>query len=630
MRTVEIRHFHVCCGLGGGARGFNRGQARVGNFQAKFRCIGGVDSDPAGIADFTRRAGIKGTLLDLFSREQFIAFHGKEPPAGWREATAADIQRAAHGERPHIAFMSMPCKGFSGLLSETRSLSPKYQALNALALRGLWLTLEAWSDDPPEFILFENVPRIQTRGRELLTRIIGLLESYGYAARETTHDCGELGGLAQSRKRFLLVARHKEKVPPSLYQPTKRRLHAVGDVLGRLPMPGAEIAGAMHRLPALHWKTWVRLAFVEAGSDWRSLERLNVKDGVLSDYLIVPEMHGDVMGVTDWNEHSNTITGNARPGTGKFAVADPRINQSADYAQLGVRRWEEPTGTVSGQSTVGGGTHAVSDPRIKGVLFNHAYRIIRWDQSSPAVAGPGGAGGPAVADPRCTWSKDAHRNKRRVGEWDKPASTVTGSTRPGSGAACVADPRPPKRENYVAHKYRVTGFNESSGAVIGASGTGNGAFAVADPRPACIKRDGDNYLTGGHYGVVPWDRPANVVNGTANYDNGFHSVADPRLPEASERLVCVIRALDDTWHRPFTTLELAALQDLIDPEEFIVLHGGSDSAWRERIGNAVPSAAAEAIASVMGRALLMAWSGETFSLETEPVWVQPVAIALTV
>ncbi len=27
----EIRHFHLLCGLGGGARGFNRGSARVGD-----------------------------------------------------------------------------------------------------------------------------------------------------------------------------------------------------------------------------------------------------------------------------------------------------------------------------------------------------------------------------------------------------------------------------------------------------------------------------------------------------------------------------------------------------------------------------------------------------------------------
>lgn len=28
--NVEIRHLHLFCGLGGGARGFNRGQARAG------------------------------------------------------------------------------------------------------------------------------------------------------------------------------------------------------------------------------------------------------------------------------------------------------------------------------------------------------------------------------------------------------------------------------------------------------------------------------------------------------------------------------------------------------------------------------------------------------------------------
>ncbi|PTC36857.1 C-5 cytosine-specific DNA methylase [Pseudomonas paraeruginosa] len=87
---------------------------------------------------------------------------------------------------------------------------------------------------------------------------------------ETTHDCGELGGLAQSRKRFLLVARYVEKVPPFLYKPEKKSLRAVGDILGRMPLPGdIEAAGPMHRVPALQWKTWVRLALVRAGSDWR-------------------------------------------------------------------------------------------------------------------------------------------------------------------------------------------------------------------------------------------------------------------------------------------------------------------------------------------------------------------------
>lgn len=92
----------------------------------------------------------------------------------------------------------------------------------------------------------------------------------------------------------------------------------------------------------------------------------------------------------------------------------------------------------------------------------------------------------------------------------------------------------------------------------------------------------------------------------------------------------MIRALDGTWHRPFTTLELAALQSLVDPEEYLELDGLSDSDWRERIGNAVPPDAAEAIAGVMGTTLLLAWSGETFVLSAAPIWVRPVAVALSV
>lgn len=136
-KNVEIRHFHLFCGLGGGAAGFNNGEARVGSMQARFRCIGGVDVDPAGVRDFSKLAGVPGTVLDMFDRDQYTAFHGAEPPAHWREASIDDIRRAAGNERPHIVFLSAPCKGFSGLLSEGKSKTDKYQALNRLTLRGV-------------------------------------------------------------------------------------------------------------------------------------------------------------------------------------------------------------------------------------------------------------------------------------------------------------------------------------------------------------------------------------------------------------------------------------------------------------------------------------------------------------
>lgn len=646
----EIRVGHLCCGSGFGAKGFRKGNARVGNLVARFRNIGGIDVDPAGIRDFERFAGVKGTLLDLMSLEQYLAFHGVKPPAGWREATSADIQRAMGFERPHIWFVSAPCKGFSGLLSERTSLSPKYQALNGLTLRAVWLALEAFKDDPVEFFLFENVPRIATRGRALLDQIQALLAAYGYAFAETTHDCGELGELAQSRKRFLMVARHREKVPPFLYEPPKRRLRGVGEVLERLPMPGDERAGPMHRMPSLQWKTWLRLAFVEAGSDWRSLNRLKVEDGHLADFSIVPEecWRGGVLGVHRWEDTSGTIAGRNGATNGAFNVADPRAPEGAgQYGQYGVQRMEDHMGAVINVKSPGQGGFAVSDPRIPGPpRFNNVFRIVPWVGTSPAVAGPGGpAGGLAVADPRTGGTDATHTNKFAVGGWDEPSGAVIGTNRgPGSGAGCVADPRPTAgREG--SGKYRVTGFDEAAGSVIGASTTGQGAFAVADPRPRALNGEHrDGYSTQGHYGVVPWERPSGAVPAFAKNNNGPWSVADPRpaggeggaptiaLPGADEKLVAVITALDGTWHRPFTTLELAALQSLFDPEEWFgfEMDGTSDSAWRERIGNAVPPNAAAAVAGVMGRTLLLAWTGETFMLSSDPIWVQPITVALSV
>jgi site-specific DNA-cytosine methylase len=572
--------------------------------------------------------------------------------------------------------MSAPCKGFSGLLSSERSLSNKYQALNQLALRSVWLVLEAYKDDPPEFLLFENVPRIATRGRHLLEQIKSLLNNFGYASAPTTHCCGRLGGLAQKRHRFLLIARHIEKVPPFLYEPRQRPLRAVGDVLGKMMLPGDPAGGPMHKIPQLHWRTWVRLAFVEAGKDWRSLQRLQVEDGFLKDFAIArderwfndtlgvrswdepshtitgdarpskgafsvadpryeaEEYESSQFGVTDWKESANTITGQRSPGQGKYSVADPRIDGHEKSVQMGVRKWDQPAATVTASMWAGTGPNSVADPRVDGIRHNNVFRVVRWDETSPAVTGGTGptAGGLAVSDPRTSYGPNSHRNKLAVTPWERAANTVTGATQVQGGGLSVADPRPANGWE-GGGKYRVSQFDEPAGTVIAESHTGNGAFAVADPRPGLDRGHGDDFLTAGHYGVVHWNQPSGAVTANMGHDNGRGNVADPRLPLPTDRLVAVIRAYDGTWHRPFTTLELAALQSLYDPEEdagIFTLEGTSDSAWREHIGNAVPPATAQAIADVIGHTLLLAWSGETFALGSTPIWVRPIAIALSV
>lgn len=593
LRKHVLKHFHMCCGLGGGAKGFNRSKPIVGNLQADWQCLGGVDVDPAGLADFERLSGVKGTLIDLFTREQYIRFHGKEPPPDWREATPEDIRRAAGGQRPDAVFISSPCKGASGLLSETMSQTPRYQALNELTLRCIWLFCEAWADDPVPLLVFENVPRLASRGRHLLDQINSLLSSFGYAVAETTHDCGRIGNLAQSRKRFLLVGRHVEKVPPFLYEPEQKSLRAVGDILGRMPLAGdIEAAGPMHRVPALQWKTWVRLALVEAGKDWRSLNDLAIKDGYLRDFVIVPQAYAGYLGVNDWSGSVGTVAGKSNPTNGAFSVADPRAQAGAlQYQQYGVRRWQDTSGAVIGVKSPGQGTFSVADPRRAGSGFGK-YQVTPYTSSAGTV--------------------------------------IAGSTT-GQGAFAVQDPRYHNwHPGASSRKLNVVAITQTAGTVTGSQQVASGALSIADPRPGMRRSKGDAYLTGGHYGVVPWNGQAGAVSASAMHDNGRWSVADPRMPEPNVRLACVIESLDGTWHRPFTTLELAALQSLVDPEEQLELDGLSDQAWRERIGNAVPPAAAQAVADVMGTTLLLVAQGETFVLSSMPIWVRPIAVGLSV
>ena len=356
----------------------------------------------------------------------------------------------------------------------------------------------------------------------------------------------------------------------------------------------------MHRLPSLQWQTWVRLAFVEAGSDWRSLSRLNIVDGQLADFRIAPETtwRNGALGVTPWSEPTGTITANGRPAAGSFSVADPRrADGVAAFGQYGVNEWGATMQTVIGKAAVGAGNFSVADPRHGcPTKFSNVYSVVEWDRHAGAVTSSRDV---AIADPRAPAAMFHNAYKRTA--WSDPAQTITGQHTPSNGAGCVAD-----------------------------------------PRPGLHRAKGDDWAGAGHYGVVPWSDRTGAVSSAAGYDNGRWSVADPRepsllptddagtLPAAQDRLVACIRSMDGTWHRPFTTLELAAVQSIIDPEEYLELEGMSDATWRERIGNAVPPAAATAIADTMGRTLLLAWSGESFMLSAVPIWVRPLAIGLAV
>ena len=668
---VEFTEFHLFCGIGGGALGAASARATWLGCRGSIRTLGGIDFDPAACADFERFTGIPATCLDLFDREQYVAFHGKQPPREWREATPADVRRAASGIAPDIVFSSPPCKGFSGLLPSASAGSEKYQALNRLTTRAVRLTLEAFKDDPPAVFLIENVPRIRTRGAELLDEIKALLRAHGYRVTDSDHDCGEIGGLGQRRKRYLMIARNPKKLAPFIYQPPKRALKTIGDVIGPLALPDDPSLGPMHRLPRLKWLTWLRLALIPAGGDWRDLQKIQPEEYRIAH---VPR-GGGPWGVQDWNEPGATVTGSSSvKGSNAVAVADPRIDSGNSYFPRAyqVDSMAAPARTVTGGQTPSAGGISIADPRIKekGTNYNGApglYGVNGWNDPAKAVTGgmrvPCSNTPAAVADPRLPNSKGVYPNRFKVGRFDEPAACITGDTDVQCGAQSIADPRLKENENRhfnifrvqpmdeplttvtgtrfgsgsqaiadvrLGHDprpgvYRILRMDETAPTVVGAAsvGTSNGPQAVADHRLGCKPRGN----TKGPLGVQEWEKPGSTVFGSLDVHAGPAALADPRIPGNDERPdpPPVIVALDGTWHRPLTTLELLALQSF--PVRFangspVVLSGKSDSKWRERVGNAVPPDASRGIHEQILLALVQHHVGETYTLGTTPVWVR--------
>lgn len=609
MKT--FRAGFLFCGLGAGARGFLQARAHLGEDEATFVSVGGIDSDPEACADFRKLTGSPALCADV--------------------ATLAPSElRAAWGPTaPDCVFLSPPCKGLSGLLSAAQASQPEYERLNRLVFQGLFLLCETWPAGPPATIVLENVPRIVSRGRWLLHEAKSLLLRYGYRLHDSTHECGAIGGLAQKRRRYLLVARREDAVPAFIYKPPLHRIRGCGEVLGALPLPVAELgvaAGPMHALPKLSWLTWVRLALIPPGGDWRDLPGV-VQAGHQRRSVWARN------DVREWEQPARTVAGEGT--NGGFGVADPRLplgdtsNPNRHRNQMRVSDWEVATNTVTGSTRPGSGAPSVADPRIalaegRDVTRGGAYGVNDWSAPSPTITGMlrvTGSNTPAsVADPRVK-ETGAWRGSLGVTDWDEPSPTVRGKSIVRTSPASVADPRLAEAVKLGktadgAHTFAgrpglmgVNDWNEPTRAVTatGTVSSSNAAAAVADPR-------------NGRFGVIDWREAAGTVCGESYPTNGKFAVADPRATPAAPP---VIRSQWDCWHRPMSTLELATLQGLpamLDGAP-LVLEGKAVGRWRERIGNAVPVGAAKAIAESILLALLAGSLG-TWTLGGTGIWVR--------
>lgn len=563
---------HLFAGSGGCSLGFQR---------AGFRSLGSFDFDPAACRDLERLTGGPAFARDIAAMQ----------PAELLALT---------GGCPDVVVMSPPCKSFSGCMPAARAGEERYVDMSQLAVRGIFLALEAWAPKRPRIILLENVPRIASRGAALLAQVVALLQRSGYTTDQRTHDCGALGGLAQHRDRFLLVARHLETCTDVLRRPPPQRVRAVGEVLGPLPSPAADHGDPMHRLPLLSPLNWLRLAAIRAGKDWRDLPaeiRIGGEDLT---------RHSGILGVENFDDPAHTVTGNARVQGSRGAVADPRVGwDSATHGgrpdSWGVGTWSAPSLTVRAQQLVQTSRASIADPRLapRTGRQNGGFGVEADDAPAHAVLGEGTVRNTraSVADPRLGCKpRNGHYG---VMDGDQPSPTIIGHHQHDSAVGSVADPR-------LAHEPR--------------RGT-MGVVDLAAPAPTVRARHEVRQAPAAVVDERGWPMPTHEL-----VREGEDLVLYGPALDLTTRRACllVIRAPDGSWHRPLTDRELAVLQGFpIDCQ----LEGPSSSSRsggagrREHIGNAIPPPTAEAIGREVAATLRSnAVAGFLLGPDT---WVQP-------
>jgi site-specific DNA-cytosine methylase len=601
---VTFSVVHLFAGSGGCTLGFQR---------AGFCSLGSFDFDAKACRDLERLTTGRAFCRDLAAMQ----------PAELRALT---------GACPDVVVMSPPCKSFSGCMPAARAGEERYVDMSQLAVRGIFLALEAWAPEVPRIILLENVPRIQTRGAPLLAQVVALLHHYGYTTDQRTHDCGELGGLAQRRERFLLVARHMERCPDVLRKPPPQRVRTVGEVLGQLPSPAAAHGDEMHRLPLLSALNWLRLAAIRAGKDWRDLPaaiRLGGDDQA---------RHNGIYGVEDAAAPAHTVTANARPGATWGAVADPRVGwdpaaHGGRPDSFGVGSWSATSPTVRGRSDIQTSRGSVADPRLadRAARQNGGFGVEGFDAPAHAVLGEGSVRNTrvSVADPRL--GCEPRNGHYGVIDGDEPSPTIIGHHQHDCAPASVADPRLSYRsaERVAQADRRQAGRGHS----------GRGDFGVLDPAapaPTIRARHEVRQAPAAIVDARGWPVPTHQLVVGPDGSLTLYTLDGSGPPDLNSKRPCLMvietfidapKAERGTWHRPLTDRELATLQGFpIDCK----LEGPSSSSRsgagrREHIGNAIPPPTAEAIAREVV-ATLRSTSVAGFLVGGD-VWVQPEEVA---
>lgn len=314
-----------------------------------------------------------------------------------------------------------------------------------------------------------------------------------------------------------------------------------------------------------------------------------------------------------------TVTGQTEVQEGAPALSDPRaellaLGSAPRAGYAGVLGGEVPTPTINGSHDPLN-QHALSDPRAELLGFEHekfgdCMGVLDPEAPAPTVRGTSRVDNAptALSDPRV-------------------AELLARATTSGPNLMAVLDP--------VHPALTVTGHASVSGS--------NSAAALSDSRLELIHPP--QGCRNGFYGVMDPEHPASTITGWGDVCNGVAAVTDYRRGAFGRIILTFNQALtlvekkwkypktelppfiisphDGEVHRALHTMELAALQGLpyMVKGKPLKLDGDSVTAWRERVGDAVPTWAAKAICTSLLAAHLASELG-TWALSPTGYWVR--------
>lgn len=257
------------------------GLLSLGLEEAGFESILAIDNDPMAINTYNKNLRRVGKVLDIkkLNQEKLISYIGDR-----------EIDLICGGS---------PCQSFS-----TLNQNPD-QDKNKLVLEfGRVVDLAR-----PKLFLLENVPNILERGEGILNELKNQLsnqyEFYGEVLNASHY------GVAQVRKRFFLVGKHKSlKGDFSFPKPDLVNRKTVFDVIGDLPRPPEDFSSHPeifnHQKFDLSELNEKRLSFVPEGGGWK-----NIPYHLLTDQkqdLSKEQGFDNVYGRLSFNEPAPTIT----------------------------------------------------------------------------------------------------------------------------------------------------------------------------------------------------------------------------------------------------------------------------------------------------------------------------------